>query len=60
MPANPQKTMLLGLVLFLAIAALAAVSVVASTDLAGRGPPTAVSSVLGGRGILTRLCIARC
>ncbi|MFI7190045.1 hypothetical protein ACIBQ0_09950 [Nocardia nova] len=59
LPTNLQKTMFLGLVLFLAIVALAAVSVAGSIALAVRGPPPAAPMALTGRRILTRLCIAR-
>lgn len=59
LPTNPQKTMLIGLVLFLAIVAMAAVSVSGAIALVGRGPPSATPTALTGRGILTRLCIAR-
>ncbi|SUA47469.1 hypothetical protein [Nocardia africana] len=59
LPANPQKTMLLGLVLFLAMVALAAISAAGSIALAVRGPPLPAPTALTGRGILTRLCIDR-
>lgn len=59
LPADPQKTIRFGLVLLLAMAALAVVSVAASSGLVVRGPPPAAPTALTGRGILTRLCIAR-